>query len=82
VFSNPAAVFASFLFGAIGFAGFIYGKRMVLWKPMAIGTALMAYPYFVAETWLIYAIGCALSGALHFPRLSVTPATPRLLRNR
>ena len=60
VFSNPAALFASFLFGAIGLAGFIYGKKMVLWKPMAIGAALMTYPYFVAETWVIYAIGCAL----------------------
>jgi hypothetical protein len=60
VFSSPAALFGSFLFGAIGLAGFIYGKRLVLWKPMAIGVALMAYPYFVAETWLLYAIGGAL----------------------
>ena len=60
MFSSPAALFASLLFGAIGFAGFIYGKRMVLWKPMVIGIALMGYPYFVAETWVIYAIGCAL----------------------
>ena len=52
--------FGSLLFGAIGLAAFIYGKRMVLYKPMVIGIVLMAYPYFVAQTWLLYAVGCAL----------------------
>ncbi len=65
MFSNPAALFGSILFGAIGLAAFIYGKRMVLWKPMVIGIALMAYPYFVAETWLMYAVGCALCFGLY-----------------
>jgi hypothetical protein len=60
VFSSPAALFGSLLFGAIGLAVFIYGKKMALWKPMVIGVALMAYPYLVPQTWLIYAIGCAL----------------------
>jgi hypothetical protein len=48
------------MFGAIGLAVFIYGKKMALWKPMVIGVALMAYPYFVPQTWLIYVIGGAL----------------------
>jgi hypothetical protein len=61
VFSSPAALFGSVLFGSIGLAAFIYGKRMVLWKPMVIGVVLIAYPYFVSQTWLIYAVGCALS---------------------
>ena len=60
MFSNPAAFFGSILFGAIGLAAFIYGKRMVLYRPMVIGIVLMAYPYFVAQTWLLYAVGCAL----------------------
>jgi len=60
MFSNPTALFGSLLFGAIGLAAFIYGKRMVLYKPMVIGIVLMAYPYFVAQTWLLYAVGCAL----------------------
>jgi len=68
VFSNPAALFGSILFGAIGLAAFIYGKRIALWKPMAIGIALMAYPYFVSETWLTYAIGCALCLGLYVLR--------------
>ncbi len=38
----------------------MYGRKMVLWKPMVFGVVLMAYPYFVPQTWLIYTIGCAL----------------------
>jgi hypothetical protein len=28
----------------------------------------MAYPYFVSQTWLLYAIGCALCLVLYFFR--------------
>ena len=65
MFSNPAALVASLLFGAIGLGVFMYGKRMVLYKPMVIGFVLMVYPYFVPQTWLIYTIGCALCLALY-----------------
>ena len=68
MFSSPAALFGSLLFGAIGLGVFIYGKKMVLWKPMVIGVALMAYPYFVPQTWLLYTIGCALCLGLYFFR--------------
>lgn len=64
MFSNPAALFGSLLFGAIGLGAFMYGRKMVLWKPMVLGGVLMAYPYFVPQTWLIYTIGCALCLAL------------------
>ena len=60
MFSSPAALLGSVLFGAIGLGAFIYGKKMVLWQPMVIGVVLMAYPYFVPQTWLMYTIGCAL----------------------
>ena len=65
MFSNPAALVASLLFGAIGLGVFMYGKKMVLYKPMVIGFVLMVYPYFVPQTWLIYTIGCALCFALY-----------------
>ena len=64
MFSSPAALFGSLMFGAIGMGAFIYGKKMALWKPMVIGLALMAYPYVVSQTWLLYLVGCALSAAL------------------
>jgi hypothetical protein len=60
MFSSPANLVGSLLFGAVGLVAFIYGKRMVLYRPMLIGIVLMVYPYFVPQTWLIYAIGCVL----------------------
>ena len=68
MFSSPAALFGSLLFGAIGLGAFMYGKKMVLYKPMIIGFVLMAYPYFVPEVWLMYAIGCGLCLALFLVR--------------
>ena len=35
---------------------------------MGIGLALIAFPYFVSQTWLLYAIGLALCGALYIWR--------------
>jgi len=68
VFSDPAALLGSLLFGAVGLGAFLYGKKMLLYKPMVIGFALMTYPYFVPQTWLIYTIGCALCLGLYFFR--------------
>ena len=59
---------AGLVFSSIGFVGFIYGKRMSLWKPMFIGIALMAYPYFIEDTISICALGLAGSAALFFAR--------------
>jgi hypothetical protein len=64
-FSN---LFGGLIFGSIGFVAFIYGKRMHVWKPMFLGIALMIYPYFVANTMAIYAIGIAGTVALFFFR--------------
>jgi hypothetical protein len=35
---------------------------------MAIGVALMVYPYFISQTWMLYVIGLALCGGLYFWR--------------
>jgi hypothetical protein len=65
---SPAALFASLIFGIIGFAAFRYGKKSALIVPMFLGIVLMVYPYFVPETWMIYAIGCALTCAVWYFR--------------
>lgn len=57
-------LFAGLLFSSIGFVGFVYGKRMSAWKPMFIGIALMAYPFFISETMVLCSIGLAGSAAL------------------
>ena len=65
---SPAALFALILFGLIGTVAFMYGKRMQQWKTMVVGGALCLFPYFVSQTWLIYAVGCALCVALYLFR--------------
>jgi len=67
---TPAAVFGMIVFGAVGFASFLYGKRLMAVRPMAIGVALMIYPYFVAQTWTwaLYGIGVLLTVGLFYPK--------------
>ena len=63
---NTANIFASIIFGSIGFAAFIYGKKQSNLKALVIGVALMVYPYFVANEIAVYAIGVVLTLALVF----------------
>ena len=65
---SPAALFALVVFGVIGTVALMYGKRMQQWKTMIVGGALLVFPYFVAQTWLIWAVGCALCVALYLFR--------------
>jgi hypothetical protein len=61
---SPANLFASLVFGVIGFGAFMYGKKTAGLRAMTIGFALMVFPYFIDPTWLLYTIGGALTGAL------------------
>ena len=74
-------LFAGLLFSSIGFVGFIYGKRMSAWKPMFLGLALMAYPYFIEDTITICAIGLAGTGRAFLGSSLIPPQTdPRRFR--
>jgi hypothetical protein len=61
-----ANIIGGLIFSGVGFVAFVYGKKMTLWKPMVIGLALMIYPYFISDTWVLYGVGIALSAALAF----------------
>jgi hypothetical protein len=67
-FLSGPNLLANLLFSSIGFVGFVYGKRMSAWKPMFIGIALMAYPYFIEDTAALCAIGLAGTAALFWAR--------------
>ena len=58
---STANLFGQILFGAIGLAAFVYGKKQSSFKSMLLGVAIMGYPYFVAETWVLYTIGGGLT---------------------
>ena len=62
---SAAELFAAILFSTIGFAAFVYGKKSMRVGSMVLGVALMVYPYFISELWLVYALGCALCVALY-----------------
>ena len=56
------------MFGIFGFAAYRYGKKAPRSGPFWIGIALMAYPYFISETWLMYAVGAGLCASLFVVR--------------
>ena len=63
-----ANLIGGLIFGSIGFVAFVYGKRQSEWRPMALGLALMAFPYFVGNPLALYIIGAVLTFGLFFPR--------------
>ena len=65
---SAAKIFAWFIFGAIGFVVFMYGKKNKSFRPMIIGIALMIYPYFISGTFFLYLVGIAFTAALYFWR--------------
>lgn len=66
-FSWPNLI-GGLIFGIIGWSAFMYGRKTKSTRPVVIGLVLMVYPYFVANTFLAYAIGIALTSALFFWR--------------
>ncbi len=55
-FSLDLLIF-SFLYGAIGFAYFSYGKKMAKYIPIACGLILMVFPYFTSNVMAFHCIG-------------------------
>jgi hypothetical protein len=65
---SAANLIGNLLFGSIGFVAFVYGKRMTTWKVMFCGLAMMAVPYFIADTVIMYAFGALGTVAIFFLR--------------
>lgn len=57
------------LFGSIGLGYFIYGKKQRAVVPLVCGLALMLFPYFVSNPFLLAGIGAVLSAIPYFLRL-------------
>jgi hypothetical protein len=63
---NLFNILAGIIFGIIGWGAYSYGKKLELWQPRAIGLALMIYPYFIYNKWLVWIVGVALLVLLWF----------------
>jgi len=49
------------VFGSVGLAYFVYGKKQQRFVPLLCGIALMAFPYFISDTVLLVIVGLLLS---------------------
>jgi len=58
------SILASLLISLVGTACFMYGRRQGRLPPMAVGAALVIYPYFVPNVALMVGIAVALLVAL------------------
>jgi hypothetical protein len=56
------------VFGSIGLAYFVYGKKQQRFVPLLCGIALMVYPYFISNTVLLVAVGLIISAVPYFFR--------------
>jgi hypothetical protein len=65
---SAANLFASVMFGIIGYAAFRYGRKVKSRNPVYIGLILMLYTFVVSQTWAIYAVGIVLCVALYISR--------------
>jgi hypothetical protein len=65
VMPGMADLFVPMVFGAIGFAGVMHGRKKRNGLSVALGVALMLYPFVIEQAWLQYLIGGALSVALY-----------------
>ena len=57
------------LFGSIGLGFFIYGRKKGAAVPLICGLALMVFPYFVPNVYLLVGIGVLLIAIPYFLRL-------------
>ena len=55
--------------GAIGLGYFVYGKKQAQVVPMICGIALMVYPYFIANIWVLVGLGLVFCLAPFFIKL-------------
>jgi hypothetical protein len=58
------AFLVSLIVSSLGFVAFSYGKGTNRFSLMMFGVALMVYPYFVDNVWLMLGIAAALLGSM------------------
>jgi len=66
---NTSSLLCGVLFGAIGFGFFWYGRKQRAPVPLVCGLALMIFPYFIANTYVLVGIGITLIALPYFIRI-------------
>lgn len=65
---STAYLVGAILFGLIGMAAYLYGKKAARANAKWIGLGLMFYPYVISKTWLMYVVGVGLCVGLYWFR--------------
>lgn len=65
---DPTNLVLGFVFSAVGFVAFRYGRKMEEMSPVIIGLLLMFYPFFVRDSIWLLTIGLGLTASLWFFR--------------
>jgi hypothetical protein len=65
---SEASLLLGVVFGAVGLAYFVYGKKQQRFVPLLCGIGLMVFPYFMSNTVLLIVVGLALSAIPYFFR--------------
>jgi hypothetical protein len=58
---SPAYILGAIIFGIIGYAAFRHGRKFARTEMTIAGVVLMLYPYAISETWMLWAVGAALT---------------------
>lgn len=66
---NTAQLMWGVVFSSIGFGYFLYGKKQRAVVPLVCGLALMAFPYFVSNTYGLVLVGGVLSAVPYLVRM-------------
>jgi hypothetical protein len=57
------------IFGSIGFAFFIYGKKQRAIVPLVAGIALCVFPYFISNVYMLVFAGIGLMALPYFVKI-------------
>lgn len=66
---STATLLWGLLFGSIGLGFFVYGRKQKAVVPLLCGIALMIFPYFVSDIYLLVIVGVALIVTPYFVRI-------------
>ena len=66
---TSSLLFFGLILGSVGTGFFIYGKKQGAPVPLVCGMLLMVVPYFISNSWLLFAAGLALAVIPYFIRI-------------
>jgi hypothetical protein len=63
---NANFLFASLIWGSLGFGYFIFGKKQSSWPPMIGGILMIGVSYFVGSALLMSLLSLGIMAAVYF----------------